>query len=397
MSPISPLPVLGALYFLTFGGLGALFPFLPLLLSRRGLTPSEISWVMLFIPLFTVIMPPLWGAIADAFHARVQLLRLTCFGSAFSVLLLMPDWGFSGALLAIGVFALFRSPLTSLADAAVNATMGPKGADFGRVRVWGSAGFALFVLLLGLLKGSIHSHLLLGSTCAIFLVAGFVSLALRPPPWKRERRVVEQTLQILISPAMVLFLLGNTCYYFGHGIHDAYYSLYLRSLGFSDTFVGVAWSVGATTEIVVMLVGPTLLRHFRSSSLLCACGVTSICRWILISNTSMSWILLTLQTLHAVTFGLWYLSVVLFIQKTAPEHLRTSLQSAGQAAFGLGATGGYLTGGQIFHRLGGAWAYRAAAGAAGAALLCYGRVSRIRDRDRGRSAEMNTSFPDSDR
>lgn len=377
---LPPLPVLGALYFLTFGGLGALFPFLPLLLSRRGLTPSEISWVMLFIPLFTVIMPPLWGAVADAFHARVQLLRLTCFGSGLSVLLLLPDWGFGGALVAIGVFALFRSPLTALADAAVNATMGPRGADFGRVRVWGSAGFALFVLTLGLLKGAIHSNLLIGATCAIFLASGLVSLALRPPPLRRERRVVRQTMQILSSPAMVFFLLGNTCYYFGHGIHDAYYSLHLRGLGFTDTFVGVAWSVGATTEIVIMLVGPILLRHFRGSSLLCACGLTSICRWLLIANTAARPALLALQPLHAVTFGLWYLSSVRFIHRAAPEHLRTSLQSAGQAAYGLGATGGYLTGGQVFHRLGGAWAYRVAAAAAAAALVCYLAVSLLNRR-----------------
>ena len=55
-----------------------------------------------------------------------------------------------------------------------------------------------------------------------------------------------------------------------------------------------------------------------------------------------------LQTLHGVTFGAWYLSVVRFIQDRAPERLRTSLQALAMSAIGLGMTAGFLLGGWLF-------------------------------------------------
>lgn len=361
-------------YFFSFGALGALFPYLPLLLAARGLDDHQISWVMVLVPVTSLVVPPLWGGLADALRARLPLLRLASFACAAAALLLLPDWGLRGGLLGVGLLSFFRAPLTSLADAATYSVMGSAKADFSRVRVWGSVGFVICVLCLGQLGASLHPVLLLGCTAGLYLLSGISLLPLRSPADRRgarERGVVRQSLAVLSRRPVLLFLLGNICYYLGHSTYDAYFGLHVERLGFDDAFIGWAWTIGVGAEIAVMLAAPLFLHRVRGGVLLGLCAAAASTRWGLLSVLTSRWALWALQLLHGVTFGLWYLSMVKFIQTRAPEHLRTSLQSISLSCMGLGMVAGYLVGGRLLDASGGAALYRLAACSAGVAMLLY--------------------------
>jgi hypothetical protein len=128
-------------------------------------------------------------------------------------------------------------------------------------------------------------------------------------------------------------------------------------------------------EILVMLAAPSLLPRFRPSRLLTVCGVVAAGRWWSLSRITARVPLVALQALHGVTFGLWYLSLVSYVQDRAPERLRASFQAVAQATMGLGTVAGYLGGGRIFERAGGATLYRCSTLAALAATLLYGLVA----------------------
>lgn len=370
---------LQAFYFFNFGALGALAPFLPLLLSHRGLSALQISWVMVLIPLSNLLVPPLWGVAADAWRARLALLRLACVGSGASVLLLWPQWELLGSLLAVAGFSLFRAPLTSLADATTYAIMDQPNADFSRVRVWGSAGFALMALGVGAVEGSRHPALLLAVTGAAYLVSALCTLPLSGATRGRERGLLGEARVLLGRAPVLLFLLANACYYLGHATYDAFFALYAKQLGHGDAFVGGAWATGVAIEIVVMLLAPRFIHRVRSGRLLMLCALIAALRWILIAQVSAPGPLIAIQGLHGFTFGLWYLSMVKHVQAMAPDRLRTSLQSVAIACMGLGMVLGYLTGGALLDSLGGEVLFRVAAVAALAAWTLYGMAAR-RDR-----------------
>lgn len=361
-----------AFYFLSFGALGSLFPYLPLVLASRGLDAAQISWVMVLLPASSIFIPPLWGTLADRRRARIALLGAASVGCALCVLLLLPASGLAGSLLAMAAFSFFRAPLTALADAATTSALGDRRAAFGRVRVWGSVGFAAFVLVMGLLEGPRHPTLLL-STCALVYLGSALCLVTIKTPHaspRRERGVVRETLRVVARLPLPLFLLGIVLYYCGHSTYDLFFALHARALGHGDRFIGAAWTVGVGIEIGVMLLAPSLLGRTRGGLLLTGCAAVAALRWLLLSSLS-GWGLIPAQALHGITFGLWYLSLVQYIQDRAPERLRTSLQSVAVSCMGLGQIGGYLAGGIVFHRLGGAQLYRMAACCAGAAILLY--------------------------
>ncbi len=367
----NPLLPLRAFYFFSFGALGALFPFLPLLLEDRGLTASHISWIMALLPITGLFVPPLWGVVADALQARVPLLRLASIGCGIGTLLLLPSWGYWGNFVAVGVLCLFRAPIISLADAVTCSALGGQSVTFGRVRVWGSVGFAFFVWVLGQANGSSHPALLLSATCAIYLASAAATLPLRRRPVQRERGLWGQARAVMFRPGMLLYLLANAVYYSGHATFDAFFSLHARALGFGDPFIGLCWTTGVGVEIGVMLVAPLLLGRVRAVSLLALCAAAALARWSALSVVTSGPPLIATQALHGLTFGLWYLSMVRFIQARVPERLRASLQSVTMAFMGLGMTTGYLAGGQILDRLGGHALYRHAAGAAALSLVLY--------------------------
>lgn len=368
---------LRAFYFFSFGALGALFPFLPLLLEDRGLSASQISWIMALLPVSGLFVPPLWGSLADALQARVPLLRLASVLCGASALLLLPRWGFWGHFMAVGALCVFRSPIITLADAVTCSALGGQSDTFGRVRVWGSVGFAFFVWLLGMVHGSSHPVLLLWVTCAIYVLSAAVTLPLRHQPVDQEHGLLGQARAVMLQPGMMLYLLANAVYYSGHATFDAFFSLHARALGFSDPFIGLAWTSGVGVEILVMLAAPLLLRHVRAVHLLALCALAAMGRWTALSLITSGPPLLASQALHGLTFGLWYLSMVRFLQARVPERLRASLQSVTMAFMGLGMTTGYLAGGQILQQAGGHALYRYAAGAATLSFVLYLLVARL--------------------
>jgi len=372
---------MGMFYFFSFGGLGALFPYLPLLLSARGLDAVQISWVMVLNPLSNLLIPPLWSAAADMINARLVLLQAASIGCGVGCLVLLPGWGLWGNLLGMAVLSFFRAPLTSLADAAVQSALGDQRARFGKVRVWGSVGFALCAFTLGRLKGSLQPRLLLSVTAGIYVAAALALAPLRKPPYHRKHNVVRQSLQALRNAPMLLLLGASSLYYIGHSTYDVYFGLYMHQLGFSDGFVGVAWGVGVGVEVGVMLLAPRLLVRVQSGPLLCLCAGVATVRWLLLSQRTGATALLMTQMLHGVTFGLWYLSLVQYVQKRAPDHLRTSLQSMIVASMGLGMVVGYLGGGVVFRSRGGTWLYVEAAACAASAFVVY-LVALMLDRRR---------------
>ncbi len=378
----APTTILGGFYFFTYAGLGALFPFLPLLLAGRSLTPVQISWVMVITPLFNLLMPPLWGSIADALQARLTLLRIAALGCGLTVLSLLPPWAFLGNLLAVILISTFRAPVGALADAAVYAALATNGGGaYGHIRVWGSIGFGVGALGVGhLVGGTHHPQAMVAVTAAIYLSAGFFSMALPSAPVRRERGVLREARELLLRPAMLVFLCGNVAYYVAHGILDAYLSLHLRGLGFDDGTISLAWAIGVTAEVLVMFVAPPLIARCPGPLLLGASSLIAAARWFFLSRWRRRVPILAMNSLHGLTFGLWYLSMVQEVQSRAPERLRTTLQASAHASTGLGAVIGYLLGGHVFAAGGGPAVFSLAVKIALGSLVAYAAMPLFRRR-----------------
>jgi PPP family 3-phenylpropionic acid transporter len=382
---VSPLHRLAAFYFFSYGAIGALYPLLPLVLDARGLDATEISWVMAIPPVANLFVPALWGVLADGYQARTQVLRAVSFGAALSTLLFLGVDDLTSAIVAMAAATLFRSPIPSLVDSATYAALGANRAGFARVRLWGSVGFVLCVTAVGTITGAGQSTLMISLAAAIFGCSSIVALGLSAPPVRREASVLSQAIDHIVRSKMVLLFVATALYYAAHAIFDNLFALHMKALG-HESLVGWAWGLAVTAEVAMLSVARGVVASRRASDLLVFAGAVSTVRWLLTSVITSSVLLVGLQLLHAITFGLWYISLVNQVQERVPEKLRTAVQGVLYAALGLGTTIGILVGGRVFEHLGGAAMFRVAAASAFAATSIYILVGRA-----GRGSESRAS------
>jgi PPP family 3-phenylpropionic acid transporter len=152
--------------------------------------------------------------------------------------------------------------------------------------------------------------------------------------------------------------------------HQVYYgfgTLYWRSLGFSETTIGLLWAEGVLAEILLFWQGRVLLAWFGPVGLMVLGGAAGILRWSLAGVLPWLPLIGALQLLHALTFGASYLGAMHFLSRTVPPAAAASAQSLFAAA-SSGVGGGLvmlLAGGLYAAHGGGAYLFMAVLSAAG--------------------------------
>src|SRR3954467_9737847 len=141
-----PFAALSATY---FAHIGFFNPYLPLWLKAQGLPITVISLLASVQSFTRVFAPYAWGALSDRTGERVKLLRLSATIALVASLGLW--WPGEAWWIALVLLLLFThtSSMMSLTEAAMAHLVAGDWGRYGRVRLWGSAGFMVTVFAAG--------------------------------------------------------------------------------------------------------------------------------------------------------------------------------------------------------------------------------------------------------
>ena len=368
MMAASPLPYwrLAACYLLYFAALGALIPYWGLYLQSRGFDPLAVGQLMAILGATKIVAPMLWGHWGDRTGRRMPLVRLASLGTVLCFSTVFPVDGFWAMAAAMALFSFFWNASLPLLEAVTFNHLGTQVANYALVRVWGSVGFILVAGILGLCL--VHAPLTIVPLWVLVLFLGnwFSALMVPDSPPTRIAGPTPLLGQLLMRPE-VLALLG-ACFLMqaSHGIYYAFYSIYLKSAGYSTGIVGVLWVLGVMAEVLVFLIMHRLLVRFGARLvLLWSLGLAAL-RWLLIGafidDLSLQVIA---QGLHAASFGAFHAAAIHMIHHAFPGRI----QGRGQAlynslSFGAGGAVGSLMGGVLWEVVGPFGAFAVGAGAA---------------------------------
>lgn len=346
---------LGAYYFLFFAAVGVFIPYWPPYLQARGLSPEAIGSLLGLASATRVVVPNLWGWLADRRGRPMAVVRLAggLAALAVAVLVLLPD---SVAVLAAVTVAyvVFSAGTLSQFEATTFAHLGRDGARYGRIRLWGSVGFIVavsgFAPLLERL-GSGVTPLLLGVLLAALWL---LSLAVADGPVQRHDAEGGGLGSVLRRREVQALLAVSCLVQVAHGPYYTFYSIHLAANGYGREAVGALWSLGVLAEIGVFVVMPRLWARFGPRRLLLAALLLSALRWTLVglAAAQLGAVLLA-QLLHAASFGICHAVAVQLVQRWfGPRH-----QGRGQALYasmsgGLGGGLGAWLSGQVWPAFG---------------------------------------------
>lgn len=339
---------LSLLYALSFGSLGAVFPFLALRLREDGVGGMLLLVALSAQPAMRLLAGPAWGVLSDRYRIARGLLGLGAGLAAIGAALLAsgPATSLLGALL----FAFGRAPLDTMLEGMTLSALGSDQLAYGRIRLWGSVGFLLAGLSSGWLldsSGITPMHLGAG-LCALMLL--LVATLPRAQGYRPEP--IGPALRSLWGAPGVPWLLGaGALHFLSHAGATTFLAVHLAAQGAPQTWTGLTLAVGVGAEISLMAAAPRLLSRWPTGTVFLAAIAVALPRWLLNAALPDPLAVLILQSLHGITFGAFWVSAVARIGAASPPEVRTSAMSLlGAAVAGVGALGGNLIGAAMIER-----------------------------------------------
>ncbi|UTW45766.1 MFS transporter [bacterium SCSIO 12696] len=372
--PSVPYWRLSSFYFFYFAILGILAPYWPLYFQWLGFTAEQIGWQLGTVTACKIIAPNLWAWLADRSGQRLTIMRLGCLLALLFFAGLFFELSFFAMMAVLFGFSFFWNAVLPQQEAITLNFLHGQTERYSLVRLWGSVGFILMVLLAGhFLAGEAIAYLP-AATALLLLLTLVSSLAIpADKQWLKKAANRGFWRQILSRPAMA-FLLGGLLMQLGHGVYYSFFSIHLAALGYDAFTIGWLWALGVVAEVLLFLLMHSLLPRFGVKWLLVVSLLLASIRWLMIGHLAeqIAWLLVA-QLFHAFTFGTFHSAAVEGVRKL----FGAGHQSKGQAlysavSFGLGGALGSIIAGQVWH-MGAGFTFSLAAGVSvlGLAVIAF--------------------------
>lgn len=386
---MSPRLLLAALYFAHMGGIGAWLPFLALHLDRQGISGAAIGGLLALIPAARMLSAPVWAVVADRFQTGRTMLRVATTVSvlAAAAIALLP-LGPLGIGLALVAFSALRAPIAPLLDTSAVKLIVQEGGDpqdYGRLRLWGTVGFlglsavgAMLVARSPTASGALALAVGSWTVAAVLTFLLPAAEAAAPTPvWPALRRLAR-------SPFLGPLLLALCLHGLGLTLYDTTIAMHLEARGMVGGWVAATLACGLLAEVAVMWWGRALLQRFGAFRMLTVAGAAGVLRWALTAVVTVPVLLVGLQVLHGVVYGVFWVAGVEAMRRHAPAEVRVSAQSLLTAtAYGVGALMASGVVGLLLDRVGTPGLFSAAAVAS--AIATVGLVIAERRAPSGRA------------
>ena len=329
-------------YFLLLGMLGAMGPYLTKEMDGRSV--ANLSLLLSMPALIGLVVTPIWGLLADR-YSRVRMwmvLAVVLILIGLCGLIVADGWVLYGAMF---LYALGRAPLSPFLDAMALHVAKNK---YGQLRLWGSIGF--MVVLAGCaflddIQGA--SALYVALALGVLLLGTIFSL---PTSVTLSSSNILESIPVLLRQRKLMLLLVISAMHFAsHAANTSYLAMFIESTGGSTLWTGAAIAAGIVVEIGVLATSTFFYRRCTHFQLFMAAAGISLLRWIAMYFASGGLWITICQSSHGLTFGLFWIAVVPWVETLSPSNLKNTGQSLlGAAVGGIGVGLGIYIGTHIF-------------------------------------------------
>ncbi len=334
-----------ALFAAYFAGFGVFLPFFPVWLDWLGLSAG---WIALLVAVPLIVRVATMSLVTDAAEhfddPRLPILGLSV--ATFLLFAVLPvsslfssmatvftsPWSL---LVIIALMAVGWNALLPLSDALGIQLARQSGADYGRVRVWGSIGFIAVSFGAGAVIDVYGPDLVPWLVLVSFGLLVLVSVSLprsfvqpkadvaRGDGGEKRTKLRSGWLFFLRRKGAMSVFIGCGLIQASHAVLYGFGSLSWAEQGFSETSIGMLWSFGVLCEIVLFAVSAPVIARLGARGLLILGGLGATIRWIVFAFSPDLGFTFGLQVFHAFSFGMTHLALISYVARRArPRELR---------------------------------------------------------------------------
>jgi len=380
-----PLRAFGTVWFCYFAAIGAFNPYAPLWFKELGYSTLAIGAIASLQSWARVIAPYGWGWLGDHGGHRVRFIRLAALAALAAAIGLLFARGYTAVAAVTALLFLANGGVVPLSEAALAQHLqrggGMDSHRYGRIRMWGSVGFIAAVVVYGAVLQGVG----IGAFPAL-VVLSFAALWLASLGLIATRDAVHGTpgaqgvLAVLRRPPVAWFFASVFFTVLAHTSLYAFFSLYLDSLGYPKSAVGILWGVSVAVEVAFFWLQGRFFDRLGPYGWLGLAAGASVLRFAIIAAAgSVPALLVAAQLLHALTFAGHHSACIALINRHFPDRLRGRGQALYSVlGYGLSGVLGGVAGGWLITHRGFDAVFWAAAGSAALAWACV-RLARRSD------------------
>lgn len=358
-----------AFYFLYFAAVGTMLPYWSIYLDSVGVDAFGIGLFVALVTSVKIIAPPLWAWACDRSSQPLRIVRWSGAGATLCFLPLFFTTDFNWLVVAIFGFNFFWAAQLPQFDAVALRTLGSRRHQYGRLRLWGSVGFILAVLVSGWLVDLVGARIILTILFALYLATLFITIGVKESP--AQLAAVNRRINWRPDATTLIFFTVGFLMQASHGPFYTFFTIHLTGIGYTNTNAGLLWALGVISEVAMYYFMHRVFARIGVVRVLTISFCVATLRWLLLAIASdMLPVLLLSQLLHAVTFAAWHAASIQFIYDHFPEHMRHRGQALhGSLCFALGTAVGGLLAGYVWSNYGPVAAWNSAAVMAALAMV----------------------------
>lgn len=346
--------VIAGQYFFYFGVMGAFLPYFNLYCYHLGFSGSQIGNLSAARQVAMIIFPLIWGLLADRFHARRPIYIFCSFASAAVWAFLIFTVDFWLMLCIVVVYGIFYAPIIPFLEAFTMDILKGHKKSYGRMRLWGSVAFISMVLVLGWFIDQFSIKIILSVILIASILQAVIALGIpRPRIGPVNTIPFGQGLKYLLHLRFVVFMISAFMMLLSHGAYYGFFSIHLKNLGYSTTFISGCWALASFAEIGVMIFSNRIFKKFSLQVVLTFSFLFAVIRWLALYRISNAGAILIFQLSHAITYGTFHMASILYVDQLIPKEVKTLGQGINNAlTYGLGLMVGFYISGMLYEIFG---------------------------------------------
>lgn len=333
---------LNTIYFIFYAALAGYFPFLTVYLVHTGLTYTQIGIAYATTSLVSVVAQPIWGYITDKYSNKNSILIITMLCSSLIINTFVFIKGFPMAISAMILLVIFQSPIGSILDAYTYEIIEEyKLLQFGRIRLMGSLGYAIFALLIGILIKATNINSSFYVYFITLLLGVFVIRSIKFKGKSQNKMLnLNDLKEILKNKKFGIFLVSICIVSITLGANSSYISVLIEKTGGNVSNLGMLWFMVAMSELPAFFYGGKLLKKYGELNIFIFAILIYTIRFFLNAVCISYKQIIIIQLLQGISFPLYVMSTLQYLNKIVPSKMRTSSITL-YAAFG-GGLGGFI-------------------------------------------------------
>ena len=230
---------------------------------------------------------------------------------------------------------IFYTPITSLIDAIAYDILDEKRKLWGKQRLWGTMGFALFAMagtFIMDIKKQINSSAAADYSVCFYIFIGLcvISALVTVPIDISETLQCKKMLKgiriLLRIPKIVGFLLVIVCSGTLHFVFAGFLFWFLEDIGSNQIILGLCIVMNCFAEVIMLFIAGKIIQRIGHIKCLYIALIAYIVRYLSYSFLTNAWFVLPIELLHGITFGLMYAAASAYASIIAPKGMSATMQ-----------------------------------------------------------------------